>query len=208
MNGYSIFRGQQPLYESAYPERFSGADEWIALAERASKLGGIKRYSPEEWATKLGLDPSLYSEPITASSLWDILPDYEQLRLEAKFVNLEGLEQIRQKKNELMALLRQERDPARVRGLRAVVDILTAAETQPDRRPDLLRLARQWDILTIGIYRLRQPPKRVAPDIEAYSLRRRGCVPEGTRVPFLAATRVKDSQGRYWVCPVTMRLRV
>jgi hypothetical protein len=196
----------QPGLEETQPDRFENGSEWTGLAGAAIGFGGgSERFSPADWANLLRVSPTIYRDPVVASSLWRLLTPYEIARLRARYITLEGLLEIEALKDEYTIALRGATAPDEIRSLRAAIDVLIQAETDPERRLTGIQLLRKWDALGIALYRRADaPPDSAALELK---LRKNGCFLPGERTLGFGRWKfIRDQSGNTWVCPVEVNL--
>lgn len=108
----------QSELETAMPDRFEGAEPWLALADAALSL---------VWDTKTPSFP-----PVIAA--------HEAARLNAKHLSLTGIDDAKKRQAEIAVAVRGSQDPWAINRYAAAWGVLSDAQKAPDQR----RTWRQW----------------------------------------------------------------
>jgi len=131
--------------EARFPESFQGAEPWLALADKALTLEGVREFSTSEWSAQ-GYTPPSIGLGIVAHDFHAIRGEYEAIRLEAKFITSEGLAQLRERQFELRDELRQQRTINEAKKIQQALWIIAQAMRDPHRRQFFSRAIRTLDL--------------------------------------------------------------
>lgn len=115
----------QAELEAQYPDRFEGAAPWLALADAVLEL-------PRD---------------LTDARFLALMQSHEDTRLNAKFLSLAGIDDLRPTKNRLALEVRASRDPWSISRYAAANAILTEAEKAPDKRYTAKKWLEQFDLI-------------------------------------------------------------
>jgi hypothetical protein len=132
--------------ELTFPERFQGAELWQAIALAAQQLDTQRQGSAGEFAALIGTTTSRPEATMFWPAVLELRPQYEDLRLQAKWLTSEGRDAVNANRSTLLERLRTAGDPATLRGYRQALWILQQAAASPGKRRPLSAITRDLDL--------------------------------------------------------------
>lgn len=148
---------RREILERQYPERFSDGEEWVRLANEAMQQPTIRRFSQEEWRSIVPESTVFAPFGLYATGSWVLRQRYEDLRMQGKYLSREGERRVRERLREIALSWRSCRTPECVGRHRIAWEILQAAMTHPERRPDFLQVVKRADLIVRAVQPLRRP---------------------------------------------------